>query len=184
MRSPSIAALAANLEDARHNPQAMQLAARQLQDEIRRRTPVEEWLLSKDDEILSVLPATPLQSGMISQTLASEGRLYAHHHVFRMEIKTSLEPVWKEVVQRNDILRTTFHTVDEEFPWVQSVHKAVSPSFAEHDVETAERLQSSIAQLMDTYPLSDEAAFGRPPHAVNIFRSPTETQVVFSLHHA
>lgn len=77
-------------------------------------------------------PATPLQAGMLAQTVASDGRLYVHTHTLRVAAPAAaLERAWARLVDANTILRTTFHAADDaDVPWVQVVHDAVAPPMA------------------------------------------------------
>ncbi|KAI3613362.1 hypothetical protein CBS9595_004195 [Malassezia furfur] len=74
-------------------------------------------------------PATPLQAGMLAQTVATDGRLYVHTHTLRVAASAdALARAWARLVDANTILRTTFHAADDaDVPWVQVVHDAVPP---------------------------------------------------------
>lgn len=77
----------------------------------------------------TLVPATPLQSGMLAQTVASEGTLYVHRHALRLDASIDqIKEAWARVVASNTILRTSFHAVDDaEVPWVQAVHTSIAP---------------------------------------------------------
>ncbi|KAJ1020728.1 hypothetical protein NDA16_004120 [Ustilago loliicola] len=144
------------------------------------------WKLSSKDSIESILPCTPLQSGMIAQTLASAGRLYFHHHAFQLPEGTA-EPVliaWKKLVERLDILRTTFHPVEGQHPWAQAVHSAAEPRIVEH----AGRFSGRDLTAVDGQPsFEDEEAFGITPHVFHMWAEGSEegqVVIMLSIHHA
>ena len=82
----------------------------------------------------NALPCTPLQSGMLAQSTASEGDLYIHTHVFRVDCSVdALVKAWATVVQQHAMLRTSFHAhSSREVPWVQVVHDERTPPVVVH----------------------------------------------------
>lgn len=60
----------------------------------------------------AVYACTPLQAGMLTQTLVSaNGTLYVHRHCIRPAAATGparLRTAWRQVVAATDILRTAF----------------------------------------------------------------------------
>ena len=83
-------------------------------------------VLGQDDSIQAIFECMPLQSGMIMQTLASNGGFYVHPHIVEiaegMDIPL-LEKALAAVIERNNILRTSFHVSQElESKWIGAVH--------------------------------------------------------------
>ncbi|PWN48451.1 acetyl-CoA synthetase-like protein [Violaceomyces palustris] len=166
--------------------------ARGLQERILSKPEVQGWTLFEDDNLVSVLPCTPLQSGMISQTLASQGKLYYHHHAFKttgMVDLGSVRAAWSKLVSHLDILRTTFHSLDDQdHPWVQAVHSRVEPVIVEHardlqgldDPLDLDQIEGALLTL------TDEACFKRPPHSLHVWggQGSGPLLVVLSIHHA
>ncbi|TKY86411.1 hypothetical protein EX895_004560 [Sporisorium graminicola] len=143
----------------------------------------EGWKWSATDSIESILPCTPLQSGMIAQSLASSGKLYFHHHAFEVKGVSSQHVItaWEKLVQRLDILRTTFHPVDGKHSWAQAVHAQVEPRILEHAGTFQSRaLGTTEGQLV----FDDEQVFRRTPYALHLWSQPGGLVVVLSIHHA
>ncbi|KAJ5151010.1 Nonribosomal peptide synthase sidC [Penicillium canariense] len=75
-----------------------------------------------------VLPATPIQEGMVAEMVASEYRHYYNHEVLELEPHvdpTSLQEAWRAVAKAHPILRTSFVEVwDPEISvsYAQIVH--------------------------------------------------------------
>ncbi|WFD00875.1 NRPS [Malassezia yamatoensis] len=80
-----------------------------------------------------VYPATPLQAGMLTQSVQTDGSLYIHTHTFRIHAPTEIvAKVWRCLVKANTILRTSFRLVDDaKVPWVQVVHREIQPEILE-----------------------------------------------------
>lgn len=143
----------------------------------------EAWKWSSKDSLVSVLPCTPLQSGMIAQSLASAGGLYFHHHAFELQSteKQHVVAAWRKLVERLDILRTTFHPVDGLHPWTQAVHSEVQPRIVQHSGS----FQSCGLDAIDGQPsFQDEQAFRTPPFALHLWSQEGKLVVLISIHHA
>ena len=143
-------------------------------------------LLAEDDTIDALYPCVPLQSGMITKTLASSGDLYVHHHALRLSYgieASKLQEAWDIVVNTNDILRTSFHFAPQaDVTWVAAVHK----TFPIRWTETA--FGGSIDQFLETLSrrmvYRKEVAFERPPHQVNLVACGADRFFIISMHHA
>ena len=111
----------------------------------------------------SPLPCTPLQSGMLAQTVASRGALYVYTHEFEVTAPVdTCVAAWEAVVAQNAILQTTFH---EANGWVQVVRAARAPVHR-HDV-----------LHLDALPPLDVS---RAPHELHV----AGTRLVLRMHHA
>ena len=111
----------------------------------------------------SPLPCTPLQSGMLAQTVASRGALYVYTHEFEATAPVdTCVAAWEAVVAQNAILQTTFH---EANGWVQVVRAARAPVHR-HDV-----------LHLDALPPLDVS---RAPHELHV----AGTRLVLRMHHA
>lgn len=67
-------------------------------------------------DAVTVLPATPLQEGMVAEMIASDYKRYLNHEVFLVPGHVSmgkLKEAWDTVIAKNDILRTQFVEVDD-----------------------------------------------------------------------
>ncbi|CCF49617.1 putative Ferrichrome siderophore peptide synthetase [Ustilago hordei] len=187
LSTPNIAALA---EKEKETPPAHKTQADfDLKEWIRETTAIAQkagWRLSDADSIESILPCTPLQSGMIAQSLASSGRLYFHHHAFEVSKVTvdKASSAWKKLVERLDILRATFHAVEGEHPWAQAVHSLVEPRVIKHKGS----FSSPDLNALDGQPsFEDEEAFRVAPHVLHLWPKSNEkgdSTIMLSIHHA
>ncbi|CAO1632656.1 unnamed protein product [Sympodiomycopsis kandeliae] len=142
-----------------------------------------DWKLGADDVLESLLPCTPLQSGMLDQTVASSGRLYVHHHPFFVKGATveSLKRTWKAVVSSNDILRTSFHQETGGGKWVQAVHRdpaldiVVKPDACSNDASKLFAVQDKISGGIELHSI---------PLRLTIAEHERSLMVVVSMHHA
>lgn len=137
------------------------------------------------DEIEAVYPATPLQTGMLSLTLALDPRLYSHHHAVHLSPQIDVERLkeaWTAVVAKNDILRTGFHwRAGAEVPWAAAVHK--------HGLVRWQTIQTlSIDEALQR--INDETKYlvhgdfaERPPVKATLIMSDLQTVFVISMHH-
>ena len=137
------------------------------------------------DIIEAAYPCTPLQSGMLTATLASEGSAYVHHHAFRLEYginTTRLQNAWQAVVEANDIFRTSFHFC-EESPgyWIAGVHKKATAVHVKH--ANADSLENFMAAIMTNMKFNDAEAFQTPPLKANIVKTFTGSYFLLSMHH-
>ncbi|UZJ52590.1 hypothetical protein CBS101457_001910 [Exobasidium rhododendri] len=140
------------------------------------------WQLSPEDEIKMILPCTPLQEGLLLQTLASDGELYVHHHLFSMrkaDSKSVVDAI-SQMVKTYDILRTSFHLVEGQF--VQAVHSdaglTVPPTIVTSD------LQATISSVLSIKSFCDEESLAAPPLMIKFIQSEGETVLDIILHHA
>ena len=129
---------------------------------------------------------TPLQTGMITATLSSDGSLYVHHHAVRLSPKVNiakLKRAWELLVQSNDILRTTFHAVAEgQNPWIACVYR--SPQIRWHEMALETSIDDFIENIGKGMVYHNEVDFQEPPVQVYIFHTFTESVLVVSMHHA
>ncbi|OBT43519.1 Nonribosomal Peptide Synthase (NRPS) [Pseudogymnoascus sp. WSF 3629] len=78
----------------------------------------------------AVLPATPLQEGMVAEMVASGYRKYFNHELYRVKEDVDmdgLKKAWETVVAKFDILRTSFVGVEDveiDVGFAQVVHPA------------------------------------------------------------
>ncbi|SPO37946.1 related to Ferrichrome siderophore peptide synthetase [Pseudozyma flocculosa] len=184
LSSPFIGSLAERHGEATDGVASTVDTAGDLRRHIETKASVSDWQLSSRDEIISALPCTPLQAGMITQTLASGGKLYFHHHAFRARATppTAVVAAWKTLASRLDILRTTFHSIEDERPWVQAVHANCEPCVFQHAgrFDHAAALEEVEGQAV----FGDVQAFAEPPHALHLWADGEGCAFVLGIHHA
>ncbi len=92
--------------------------------------------LIQGKEVENIYPLSPLQEGMLYHTLDDSHKgLYIQQMVTDFEgtiERQAFENAWKQVIQRHESLRTSFHTESSEMP-LQVVHQEVSVPFRWHD---------------------------------------------------
>ncbi|EAU34142.1 hypothetical protein ATEG_05073 [Aspergillus terreus NIH2624] len=141
--------------------------------------------LNDDDSISTVFECTPLQSGMITQTISSDGQVYVHPHAIRLTDNADiprLKDALLEVIQANDILRTSFHLIGELGPsWVGAVHERPPFEWDEVELPSGADVPSQVAAL---YSFSDEASFEAPPIRSVLVHQPEGKVLVIVMHHA
>ncbi|KKK25209.1 hypothetical protein ARAM_001029 [Aspergillus rambellii] len=142
-------------------------------------------LLSKEDSISSIFECTPLQSGMITQTIGSYGKVYVYPHPIRLSdsvdihrLKLALHKVFK----LNDILRTSFHiTGDLGAPWIGAVH--TDPPFQWRDVTLAAGAHI-LSEAIGLFSFNEESCFQFPPIHPVLVNQPEGKTLVIVMHHA
>ncbi|KAI4245574.1 MAG: hypothetical protein L6R40_002375 [Gallowayella cf. fulva] len=135
-------------------------------------------VLSQDDVITDVYQCSPLQSSMLTQTLGSDGRLYSHQHTIRLSDTVDLlrlRHAWMTLTTKTEILRTTFHFVENSASWIAAVHEGNYSTWTEVD---------SLHKITEDFTLDKEVSFEHPPWKTTIFKQPTQTVLVISMHHS
>ncbi|PWY89880.1 nonribosomal siderophore peptide synthase SidC [Aspergillus heteromorphus CBS 117.55] len=151
--------------------------------------PVEQYgkhvrLLGETDSVTAMFETTPLQSGMITQTLGS-GQVYVHPHPVRLRDSvdsTRLKAALRKVIETNDILRTSFHLIEELGPsWIGAVHS--SPPFEWKEVNLSSGVDV-LSEVNALYSFSEESSFETPPIRSILVTQPEARLLVIVLHHA
>ncbi|PWN51471.1 acetyl-CoA synthetase-like protein [Violaceomyces palustris] len=146
--------------------------------------------VSRVDEALGAkkgndYPCTPLQSGMLTQTLASDGSLYVHHHPFMVKPGTDIEKLtlaWKRVVTARDILRSSF-SLTPAGNWSATVHDQGCSLTLNEEESESDALQI-LQRLQKEFRYGDEEAFSRPPISAKVFPCKQGNLLVVSMHHS
>ncbi|TPX70384.1 hypothetical protein SpCBS45565_g01827 [Spizellomyces sp. 'palustris'] len=140
----------------------------------------------QSDTIISIYPCTPLQEGMLAGTSKSDG-LYINHFVFELEEHTNSERLleaWRNVVEQNDIFRTSFHlTNDETFIYAQVVNEKVWMPVRNMQIQHC----GDFPAALDDHIKCSTATIGdlrRPPLGFALVRSPFKAWLIVSMHHA
>ncbi|KFY49777.1 hypothetical protein V496_09839 [Pseudogymnoascus sp. VKM F-4515 (FW-2607)] len=115
-----------------------------------------------DEEVkgaTAVLPATPLQEGMVAEMVESGFRKYFNHELYRVKENVDmagLKKAWETVVAEFDILRTSFVGVEDvevDVGFAQVVHPASTSSIwraaefskeADLGVETKQLIEEAV----------------------------------------
>lgn len=128
---------------------------------------------------------TPLQAGMLAQSLATEGALYMHHHATYLAPDVDLarlKSAWSKLVADLDTLRTTFHWLPEnKTPWVAVVHSNAAPEWQEVKVDDAREYWLHLSSESDFMQRIEKA---RPLASAQVMLSGQKNVLVLTLHHA
>ncbi|KAL2840190.1 hypothetical protein BJY01DRAFT_250105 [Aspergillus pseudoustus] len=142
-------------------------------------------LLGEGDSISSMFECTPLQSGMITQTISSNGNVYVNPHPIRLNssVDTSkLKAALEEVIQRNDILRTSFHLIEELGEgWIGAVHSKIPLKWTEIDMLSG---TSVIAKVISLSSFDGPQSFEVPPLRAVLVNQPEGKILVLVMHHS
>lgn len=145
----------------------------------------------KDDHIEAIYPATPLQEGMIAETLASGYKLYFNHDALELASWVDLERLclaWKTVVQKSEILRTSFFhlsetVTDSPYTFGQIVHKWAKLDLDEVILSSKENTIESIKNIMQQASESVDM-LKEPPLRITILQALEKRYLVLSMSHA
>ncbi|PYI02663.1 nonribosomal siderophore peptide synthase SidC [Aspergillus sclerotiicarbonarius CBS 121057] len=142
-------------------------------------------LLAEDDSISVMFETTPLQSGMITQTLGSAGQVYVHPHPIQLKDSVDtrrLREALLRVIEANDILRTSFHQIAElGSSWIGAVH--TNPPFQWKDT-TLPSGADVLSEIGSLYTFNEESSFEAPPIRTILVNQPEGRLLVIVLHHA
>lgn len=143
-------------------------------------------LQSSTDSISTVFECTPLQAGMLTQTIASNGSAYVHHHTIRLlgdiDIRR-LRDSLTHVIEENDILRTSFHAFEDlDSGWIGAVHNNPPLWWKESELQTAS--EDVLEDVRRISSFQSEQDFESPPLRVWILRSREETYLTIAMHHS
>ncbi|KAL4907117.1 hypothetical protein BDW74DRAFT_175902 [Aspergillus multicolor] len=141
-------------------------------------------LVGERDFITAMFQCTPLQSGMITQTISSGGKVYVNPHPIRLKEDVDvakLKDALRQVVQANEILRTSFHLIpDLGEGWVGAVHREPEFEWSELDLPSDTNVLSEVMELLS---YSDEASFVTPPIRSVLVTQGSSRILVIVLHH-
>ncbi|KAL1306330.1 hypothetical protein AAFC00_005049 [Neodothiora populina] len=134
---------------------------------------------------LQYYECTPLQAGMLSQSLATEGALYMHHHAFELLKNVDLSRLrsaWDSLVDDLDILRTTFYWLrDASTPWIAIVDPAAGPDWEELEVASP---YEHWLHLSNSNDFEERIHTHKPLARIQILKSAESTAMVLTMHHS
>ncbi|KAL4972343.1 hypothetical protein BDW66DRAFT_7520 [Aspergillus desertorum] len=142
-------------------------------------------LLGEDDSITSMFECTPLQSGMITQTISSGGKVYVNPHPIQLKKDVKVEKLkdaLHRIVHANEILRTSFHLIPElGESWVGAVHRKPGADWSEINLPSN---ANAISEVMNLFTFSEEGSFTKPPVRSVLVNQPDNRILVIVLHHS
>ncbi|TGO63538.1 hypothetical protein BCON_0012g00280 [Botryotinia convoluta] len=143
-------------------------------------------LLAEDDEITDIYASTPLQTGILTQTIATGGKLYLHHPVLKLSPNIDiarLKKAWTSVIEAHDILRTTFHYFEgAPHPWLAAVHE--EPNIQWIEEQASGWIDKSIEKIIETTSFPTPESFSQTPLKISVIHSSFMKVLVVSIHHS
>jgi acyl-coenzyme A synthetase/AMP-(fatty) acid ligase/aryl carrier-like protein len=136
--------------------------------------------------IKRILPATPLQAGLVSITLTSDIPMYYNFTVLRLEDQTNVDLLvesFRKVIGNNDIYQTGFlHTSNTKYPLVQVVYDGFLDFVQNHqtEIDSLETLKLMEQEWIMEEPLR---SLKLPPIRLDTFKTESERFLVFAIHH-
>ncbi|KAF1837015.1 hypothetical protein BDW02DRAFT_186271 [Decorospora gaudefroyi] len=133
----------------------------------------------RDLRVARILPCTPLQEAMLSSGQSSSSLAYCNVMVFDIKGDVSrLKKCWESMVQRHEILRTSFaSTEDPSYAFAQVVLQDHGIVWHQQDLEG--NLQSRTSVI-----ISDLLACNKPPVYFALAPVIGSTKLLFCCHHA
>lgn len=153
VKSQTIAKMMGSIQ-LEQGPVLVKTSIAELERQLRESLPKEEV-----QGAVAVLPATPLQEGMVAEMVASGYRKYFNHELYRVKEgvdMAGLKKAWETVVGEFDILRTSFVGVEDveiDVGFAQVVHAASAdsiwraagfPETADLGVETKQLIEEAV----------------------------------------
>ncbi|KAK8168812.1 nonribosomal siderophore peptide synthase SidC [Phyllosticta citrichinensis] len=137
--------------------------------------------VSPSEKIETVYKCTPLQVGMITQTLGLDPRLYVHHHLLRISPDVDMgkfRDAWNTTVHQLDVLRTSFHRHGSE--WVAVVHADRLPVWSDVGASSVE---AALEKLREVMKFTNASHFNTPPVKATMISSGSDKVFSISMHH-
>ncbi|KAF3491148.1 nonribosomal peptide synthetase 2 [Arthroderma uncinatum] len=138
-------------------------------------------------EIEHVLPATPLQEGMLSEMMASDGHHYLNHDILQIGEDVDLDllkKAWEIIAKQHPIFRTSFAAISNPnlpFSYAQLVHK----SAIEMDWNIVDLADKTIESILEEERVrAMPLAMTKPLFNVRLLRDGIKWLLVLSLPHA
>ncbi|KAF9257797.1 hypothetical protein L218DRAFT_85650 [Marasmius fiardii PR-910] len=142
----------------------------------------------REEDKLTMSGCTALQTGMLSQTLSSNGQLYVHAFTCRLLPGCDLERLrtaWESTVEQLDILRISFHFAPNVGLWAQVLHSVSDFKWTSRTLNSSP-ISSITNDFISSLSFKDENALAHPPiYFLHVSGDTDQEQyVIVVLHHA
>ena len=141
--------------------------------------------IGDNDSIVSMFKCTPLQSGMLTQTISSGGKVYVNPHPIRLNDSVDihkLKSALHQVIQMNEILRTSFHLIQSlGESWIGAVHNEPPFEWTEISLSSTANV---LSEVMSLFSLDGEDSFQTPPIRSVLVHQPGARVLVIVIHHS
>ncbi|KAF9783958.1 hypothetical protein BJ322DRAFT_1067759 [Thelephora terrestris] len=185
MQSPEIEAIAKLCSGVEEDLREKVVDSTWLEDFSRKYRPLVQQVFRESD-IEQVLPTLPIQDGILAQSMQFDN-LYVQHFLYRCKSGVDLDRLknaWREVVQRQEILRVGFVLGPETLQVVFSLLASTLPWIL-HDIEEGRN-------ILEMFGVEEGPRIARdinddittPLFRLNLYRSPHSSYLAVSIHHA
>jgi amino acid adenylation domain-containing protein len=187
LKRPTIARLASQLQDDPQRNSSEQSSEHVTADcETAVGSHIHESVVSQLHEhgqaVLHVLPCTPLQEAMLSAQNTSDSSAYRNKTLFKVNGSIDkLRACWEVMLQRHDILRTTFlQTDDPKFPFVQAVLSEWTLPWGK-----CEDVPDHPSTLLESVQVNEIPSLeNSPPWKIQVYGSGATAYLLLDMHHA
>lgn len=180
MKNPTVGALATLLGEKDEGQAATKIIREdslKLFAESVKATAIEQLDVAPED-IMKILPCSPLQEAMLTQKKGVDASTYYNHTVLHLRADPArLKKAWELMAERHDIMRTCFCvTEDSRHAYAQVVLKKLGLPWTTFEVEaTREQIDKRISEI------SGSMSINSAPYAFSLFAGAT---LVMSFHHS
>lgn len=133
------------------------------------------------NDIVKILPCTPLQEAMLSQKKGVDARTYYNHTVLNLKADPArLEGAWAVMLERHEIMRTCFCVTSH------SRHAYAQVVLNTHQLPWTTINVAATQKLIDEriIEISSSMSTSRPPYAFSLFTAPERATLIMSFHHS
>ncbi|KAF2153761.1 peptide synthetase [Myriangium duriaei CBS 260.36] len=143
---------------------------------------VHDW-----SQVERVLPATPMQEGLVSEMIRSDFQAYFNHDVLEVAAKVDIERlrgVWEKVIDASPILRTAFVEIDEldlETTYAQVILKQPGATIKRKAMDSKDDIHALLAEIGTSVAKESSVL---PPFRLTLVEQKGKMFVVISIAHA
>ena len=136
-------------------------------------------------DIACVRPCTPLQAGIVSEHIHSQGVNYVNHLILKLSNHVIVERVqraWSLVVDNHEMLRTGFgHVKDNQYPLVMITYRAQA---MELPIQEIPNWSNDFSQSLCEWQQDILRSLQRPAWRMGVEKSGTRARIHLVIHHA
>jgi amino acid adenylation domain-containing protein len=157
-------------------------ALKEFADDVR--DSVLEQLRLPEDQVVKILPCTPLQESTLSTKKGVDPRTFYNHTVLNLTADAQrLKSAWQTTVHSLEILRTCFAVTSHyQHAFAQVVIKEHALPWSEQKLESDENLIEAIEEHITA--VSAALDIAKPPYSFGLFTTPGKSALVMSFHHS
>lgn len=177
--SPTIASIAASIEQS-------DITSKKIKSDVSIAIPDDLQQRIGQVDRFEAFPCTPLQNGMLLESLVKEGSLYILHQAFKFKSEhvNQVENAVRLLRERHEVLRSSFYLVEGQF--VQVIHQDAKSHIDLVPADQSVSAQSIIRQIQEQHQstLSEEKGLEDGPFLSSIIKGENDSYLILTLHHA